>query len=167
MAGSRVLWYTVHNMEKNEAIKQEALDFLKKHIFAVVASITGDNMPNAATVLYHIDDDMNLFFMTRKETRKFENLMTNGRVAAVVGLGDGPGTVQMEGVARLVEKGEDGLDAFFEHIERNAKLKELYYGPFLLLPGIDLVVFRVQLSWMRYLHVNTDTQTEEYYRIVG
>ncbi len=157
----------IEHMEKNEAIKQEALDFLKKHIFAVVASGTQDNMPNASTVLFQVDDDMNVFFMTRKHTRKFANLTANEKVAIVVGLGDGPGTVQMEGEAHLIEAGEDGLDAFFEHIKENAKLKELYYGPFLELPGADLAVFRVRLSWMRYLHLNTDTQMEEYYRIVG
>lgn len=154
-------------MEKNEAIQQEALDFLKQHIFAVVASVTEEHRPSAATVLYHIDDDMNLFFMTRRQTRKFENLKANERVALVVGLGEGPGTVQLEGEAHLVENGEDGLDGFFKRLEEHAKLKELYYGPFLRLPGIDLAVFRVRIDWMRYLHLNSETQMEEYYRIIG
>lgn len=157
----------IEHMEKNEAIKQEALDFLKQHVFAVVASINAENMPSAATVLYHVDDDMNVFFMTRRQTRKFANVRANEKVALVVGLGDGPGTVQMEGEAHLIENGQDGLDEFFANIEKRRNLKELYYGPFLALPGVDLAVFRVRLSWMRYLRLNTDTQIEEYYRIVG
>lgn len=151
-------------MEKNEAIKQEALDFLKEHIIAVVATTDKNHAPNAATILYHIDDDMNFFFMTRRQTRKYANIMENPRVAVVVGIGDGPGTVQAEGEAHLIE---DGLETFFENIKKHAGLAEAYYGPFLMLPGMDMAVFRVRLSWVRYLRLNTDTQTEEYYRIIG
>ncbi|AKM78683.1 TPA: hypothetical protein DDZ49_02475 [Candidatus Wolfebacteria bacterium] len=151
-------------MEKNESMKQEALDFLKQHVIAVVATTDEDHKPNAATVLYHIDDDMNLFFMTRKQTRKYANIRRNGRIAVVVGTGDGPGTIQAEGEASVIE---DGLEKFFAEVKENKMLKELYYGPFLLLPGADLAVVRIRLDWMRYLHLNTDTQTEEYYRIIG
>lgn len=151
-------------MKKNEGLKQEALDFLKRHTVAVVATITGDNMPNAATVLYRIDDDLNFYFITRRQTRKYENLMANRKIAIVVGTGDGPGTIQAEGEARPME---EGLEKFFEGIKKNDGLEKAYYGQFLELPGLDLVVFRARISWMRYLHLNADTQTEEYYRIVG
>lgn len=151
-------------MEKNEAMKQEALDFLKQHIIAVVATTDEDHQPNAATVLYHIDDNMNLFFMTRKQTRKYKNIKRNGRIAVVVGMGDGQGTIQAEGEAEVLE---NGLEAFFAEVQRNKALKDLYYGPFLMLPGADLAVVRMRMDWMRYLHVNTDTQAEEYYRIIG
>ena len=152
------------HMEKNETMKQEALDFLKNHVVAVIASTDKDNRPNAATILYHIDDDMNFFFMTRRQTRKYANIMANPRVAIVVGIGDGPGTVQAEGEAHVIK---DGLEKFFKEIGDNKMLKEMYYGPFLMLPGTDLEVVRVRIDWMRYLHLNADTQTEEYYRIVG
>lgn len=151
-------------MEKNEAMKQEALDFLKQHIIAVVATTDEDHQPNAATVLYHIDDNMNLFFMTRKQTRKYKNIKRNGRIAVVVGTGDGQGTIQAEGEAEVLE---NGLEAFFAEVQQNKTLKDLYYGPFLMLPGADLAVVRIRMDWMRYLHVNTDTQAEEYYRIIG
>lgn len=153
-------------MEKNEALKQEALDFLRKHIIAVVATTDDAHAPQAATVLYHIDDNMNFYFITRKQTRKYKNLMTNGKVALVVGMGDGPGTIQVEGEARLIEDGEE-VGKFFENMKKHDGLAEAYYGPFLMLPGLDLAIFCVRVSWMRYLHLNTDTQTEEYYRVVG
>lgn len=141
-------------MEKNEAMKQEALDFLKDRVIAVVATTDKNHKPNAATILYHIDDDMNFFFMTRKQTRKYENIMANPHVAIVVGIGDGPGTVQAEGEAREIE---NGLEKFFDEIRENKMLKEMYYGPFLMLPGADLAVFRVWLGWMQYLRRSMDT----------
>lgn len=166
IAGLSALWYTIFHMVKNEALKQEALDFLRKHIIAVVATTDDANTPQAATVLYHIDDNMNFYFITRRQTRKYKNLMTNRKVALVVGMGDGPGTIQAEGEAQLMEDGE-GIEKFFGNMKKHEGLAEAYYGPFLMLPGLDLAVFCVRVSWMRYLHLNTDTQTEEYYRVVG
>jgi len=40
-------------MEKNEAMKQETLDFLKDYVIAVIASTGKDNRPNAAIILHY------------------------------------------------------------------------------------------------------------------
>ena len=149
-------------MEKNEALKQKALDFLRKNVLSVVATVTADSKPNAATVLYYVDDDLNFYFVTRRQTRKFANMSTNRHVAVVVGVGDMPGTIQMEGEAELME---EGLEHFMKQLEQHEQLLQLYFGPFTHIQGLDFAIFKVRIDWFRLESMEKDTlQIEEFSR---
>lgn len=153
-------------MEKENfvAIKESCLGFLRAHKLAVVSTISEGGIPTAATVMFFIDESWNIYFITRQNTRKFKNLMKNENVAMVVGTELAPGTVQINGVAKWLEG--EGLD-FVEKITLDQDLKNLYYGPFLNLEGKDFAVFKVEVSWLRYLYLNLKTQKEDYYQIIG
>lgn len=62
----------------------------------MVATVNSDRKPEAATVGY-IYENGNLYFITRSNSRKAQNLMKNERIAAVIGTTAGPNTVQLEG----------------------------------------------------------------------
>ncbi len=102
-------------------------------------------------------------FVTRRHTRKFENLMENKNVAIVVGTVPAATTVQINGVAELM--GAEG-EEFLKKLTENPDLKEFYYGPFLGISGIDFAVFKVKINWLRYLYLDTETMREEYYQII-
>ena len=72
-------------MDERTRVKKEALDFLKSHKTAVIATVSSGGEPRAATVYYTVDDDFCLYFMTGRETRKFKNLQQTGRISFVVG----------------------------------------------------------------------------------
>ncbi len=151
-------------MEQDEELKQKALEFLKRNILAVVSTVTSDGKPNAATVLYHVDDDLNFYFVTRKSSRKFENLAANNNVAIVVGVGGEPRTIQMEGQA---QQSEGVLAKFMENLGKLGDLEKLYFGPFLHIPGLDFTIFRVRIDWLRIVDVGEELKMEEYFRVVG
>jgi len=145
--------------------KQQILDFLKTNALAVAATVSPKNEPQAATVIYMADDDFNFYFVTRRHTRKVENLESNKNVALVVGTQAAPITIQANGEAELLnEKNE--LGQFIQKLSEKKNLEEMYYGPFLNLPGLDFVVFKVKPKWMRALYLNTETQKEEFYQLV-
>ena len=73
------------NIMNKEISKQEVLKFLKEKELAVVSTVSAAGKPEAATVIYFIDDDFSFYFITRRNTRKFENLQLNNNVALVVG----------------------------------------------------------------------------------
>ena len=94
------------NIELDHA-REDALAFLKRHKTAVLASVSKMGEPHAAMIFYVADDDFNIHFLTRVDTRKFEAIRNNPHVAFTVAGVDIPQTLQIEGVARSIN--EDDL----------------------------------------------------------
>ena len=121
--------------------RAEILAFLRGHRLAVEASVAPSGAAQAAVVGMVVSDELEIFFDTVRDSRKFQNLSVNPRLAFVIGW-DHEQTVQYEGVAD-VPAGDE--------LER---LKQLYYAAFpdgparLAWPG--LVYVRVKPTWLRY-----------------
>jgi uncharacterized pyridoxamine 5'-phosphate oxidase family protein len=56
------------------ALRQTVIDFLNQHRKAVFAILDDDGLPTTSLMLYVIDDEMNVFFGTRKAFRKYKHL---------------------------------------------------------------------------------------------
>ena len=67
----------------------------------VVASVSADGEPQAATVGLAISEQLELVFDTDTHTRKLANISREPRVAVVCG--EGELTIQMQGVADLAD----------------------------------------------------------------
>lgn len=147
-------------MDQKE-LRQEVLKFLKEKTLAVLSTISPDNKPQSATIIYFIDDDFNFYFATRRNTRKFHNLGANGNVAIVVGSEPAPFTVQAEGVAESC-----GDEEFVKMMDARPGINKLYFGPFLDMKGLDLVTFKVRINWLRWLSVDQETGEEMYRQII-
>ncbi len=115
--------------------------FLRKHPYAVQASVSGPGAPQAAVIGIAISDELESVFDTLDTSRKCQNLRRDPRVALVIGW-DEAQTVQVEGLAD--EPTGDDL----------ARCKALYLARFPdgrereSWPGITY--FRVRPTWIRY-----------------
>ncbi|MFA6364834.1 MAG: pyridoxamine 5'-phosphate oxidase family protein [Candidatus Paceibacterota bacterium] len=147
-----------------EKIKKEAKEYLQSEKLAVLSTVSPEGKPQSATVLYLFDDDYNFFFVTRNDTQKAENLSTNNNVSIVVGAQLGPVTMQMSGAAILLSPIEQ--KEFIYKLSKNAELKQLYYGPFLNLEGINFSLYRVAITWARWLKIDIEKKKEVYYQII-
>jgi general stress protein 26 len=65
-------------------LRQTVIDFLNQHRKAVFAINDDDNLPTTSLMLYVIDDEMNVFFGTRKAFRKYKHLHKNPVVSLSV-----------------------------------------------------------------------------------
>ena len=114
---------------------------MRRHRYAVQASVTAEGGPQAAVVGIAISDEALLIFDTLESTRKCQNLRRDPRIAFVIG-NDGEATVQYEGTADEPRGAE---------LER---CKALYFERFPdghereAWPGITY--FRVRPSWIRF-----------------
>lgn len=142
--------------------KEEAKKFLQNNYLASVATLSPDGEPQVAIVLYCLDDKFNLYFATRKHTRKSVNLENNGKIGIAVGGDHSPTTAQMQGRA---ETSQEYLGEFTKRLEERSDIKNYYYDSFLKIPGLDLQVFKVKISWLRYMRLNPETGREEYLQI--
>lgn len=97
-----------------EQYKKAALDFLKSKNVAVIATVSTQNTPEAATIHYVVDDEFNFYFMTETNSRKAQNFMANNHVALVIGTEDIPVTVQAEGIVNQIDNGEEFMTKYEE-----------------------------------------------------
>lgn len=74
------------------------------------ASLPGAK-PHAASVYYTIDSELNIYFITRSQTTKFNNLQSNPHAAFVVYDVATQTTVQIQGIVKVIED-----KAFFDKV---------------------------------------------------
>lgn len=116
------------------------LEFIQKHKFGVVSSVTPESRPESAVVGFAASPEFEIIFDTVKSSRKYGNLIANP--AAALALWTGEATVQYEGSVFEPEGAE------------RERYREIYFGPFpdgrerLSWPGITHLVIRP--AWIRY-----------------
>lgn len=93
-----------------EELKKYVSDYLEKNRLMTLATSEKD-IPWAATVFFAYDPDLNIYFISRPETRKTKHLHVNPNVSVAVnhhqsksGLVKG---VQLEGTAKILDKNKD------------------------------------------------------------
>lgn len=125
--------------------KATVLSFLNRHHKMVLASIEADGSPNTSLLLFAVDDDLNVYFGTRKAFGKYAALKKEGRVALSVIQEDVDPlkSVDMDGVAE--EIGEGNLKATLEWFTQKNTSK--YY----VKDAPDFTMFKITPSSIRWL----------------
>ena len=132
---------------------QFLFNFISKNKYAVLSTVTKDNLAEAALVGIAVTTDLKIIFDTVTTSRKYENLIKNPSIAFVIGW-DNEQTIQYEGNAKITSGNElDGLleiyfSVFPEGRERKENLK-------------DIVYFCIEPKWIRYSDFNIPIQIEE------
>jgi len=150
----------------SEKIRSEVMTFLRANLVCVIATVDGDK-PEAATIHFLADDEMNLFFVTRRQTRKFKNLSENPNVAIVVGTELAPRTLQIEGEAVEIDESHGDLTK----LARRPGMSDIYAGaisgdPFADIKGMDFAVFKVIPNWIRWMDLDEKKKKEIYRQVV-
>ena len=101
-------------------IQIDALAFLRENATAVVAT-SFEGQPHASVVYYDVDDDFNLFFLTKRNTHKNIHTGFDPHVAVVIGFGPERINVQIRGTARVLLESEK-IDAVAKMIARYTQL---------------------------------------------
>jgi len=123
---------------------QTLLTFIRAHRWAIEATSSPGNEPQAAIIGIAVTEELELVFDTLASSRKAANLRANPRIALVIGGWNDadPRTVQYQGVADF----PDGTAL--------EQIKKTYFAAFpdgptrLSWPGITYV--RVKPQWVRY-----------------
>lgn len=115
------------------------MELLRRHKLAVIASLADDGAPQAALVGVAVSERLEIIFDTLTSTRKFHNIVRDGRVALV--MGEGELTIQIEGLADV--PGDADLE----------RLHEVYFATYPdgrdRIAWPDITWLRVRPSWIR------------------
>ncbi len=85
----------------NQEMKDLVLQTLRDTRLAALATVSPEGVPHAVTVVFAVDDDFNIYFVTREDTSKVANLSANPTVSLSIGA-TLPAYVQMRGQAEIV-----------------------------------------------------------------
>lgn len=135
--------------------KTDLLQYIKKYGSGIIATQSPSGNPQAAFVVFAVDDQLELVFDTVKSSRKWANLEHSTNVAIVIGGWDGSETtLQYEGIADEPQGSE---------LER---IREIYFSTFP--DGRDrlnwegITHFRIKPTWIRYSDFNTGGSIVEF-----
>ena len=138
-------------MRDKKIVQKKVQDFLEKNSTAVIATISKDGAPEAATIFYFIEKGFQLYFMTLSSTRKYTNLLSHSKVALVVGTTDTAAmTVQIEGVAKPVTKYKEQARILMQLAEV-ANRGGVLWPPISKIQGKKYAVFHLSPTWIRCL----------------
>lgn len=129
---------------------KKAFEFLKDNETCVLATVTKDGVPQAATVGYSVDGDFNFLIGTNKNTRKYQNLMKSNKVALVIGF-LGPKTVQLEGLAKELEITDKRVEDHLAKLPGAVKFKI----------QLGQTYFLVKPIWLRFTDYSENQQIFE------
>lgn len=121
--------------------RAQLLAFIRRHRYAVQASVAASGAPQAAVIGVAVSDELELVFDTLGTSRKAQNLRQDPRIALVIGWDDEQ-TVQLEGVA------DEPIGAEL------TRLKRVYFDAFPDGPEREqwpaITYVRVRVAWARY-----------------
>ena len=128
-------------------------NFISKNKYAVLSTVTKDNLAEAALVGIAVTPDLNIIFDTISASRKYQNLIINASIAFVIGW-DNEQTIQYEGIAKISsgKELEQLLESYFSVFpdgrERRVTMKDIAY-------------FCVKPKWIRYSDFNLQKIEEQ------
>ena len=136
-------------------MKDLVYQFIHHHQLGVVSTTGRDGKPEAALVGIAVSGNLDIIFDTLKTSRKYHNILSDRRVAIVVGW-DNETTVQFEGEAEVlggptmppITTGQTYYAAFPDGLER----AETWPG---------LVHIKVTPKWIRYSNFNEPVVIKE------
>lgn len=83
--------------------KKRMFTFLRENPIGVLSTVTPDGDPHGAVVYFRVDKDFTISFLTKTETRKYDNLVHNNHVMLTVFEPETQATVQVTGIAEEVQ----------------------------------------------------------------
>lgn len=136
-----------------ETLREVVRDFLNDHRKAVFATVDSEKVPHTSLMLYVIDDELNVYFGTRKAFKKYEQLLEHPEIALSIieEKLDPLKVVDIRGQAVPISEAEtkEAL-AFFK-----SKNPSKYYVE----GADDFVMFKITPTFIRWLDAETGELT--------
>ena len=94
--------------------RKQVFDFLSATNLATLATVDAQGKPHAAAVQFVVHKDFCLYFTSRVEARKFQNLISLTTVSMAITDGETMTTVQLTGEAERIEDFKAEQELLFE-----------------------------------------------------
>jgi nitroimidazol reductase NimA-like FMN-containing flavoprotein (pyridoxamine 5'-phosphate oxidase superfamily) len=122
-------------------------------------AVSEDNKPSSTILLYYVDDDLNFYFATHRNSFKAQKLLKNPLISLSVWEHKNM-MIQVDGEASEVVEEQNKL-AIIDKLAESALKGQDFWPPLLRIGGQDYIVFKIKPAWLRKLDLKRDTMTQE------
>lgn len=144
--------FKIIGQDKTSMTKDFLYNFIKKHKYGVLSTVSVDNAPQSAYVAIAVTPDLKIIFDTVSDSRKYKNILIHSAISLVIGW-DNEQTVQYEGTAKIPDSSElEKLLIYFTAFPDGKIRKDTF-------KNIGYVC--VEPKWIRYSDFNDTTSTIE------
>lgn len=130
---------------QSEKLKQMVTSFLNAHRKAVFAILDEEGLPTTSLMLYAVDDDLNVYFGTRRSFFKYDHLIAHQVVSLSV-IEEGLDPKRVVDIRGKVEE----IPAT-EMVETHRLFKSKNPSKYYIEGAEDFVMFRLRPDFMRWL----------------
>lgn len=131
--------------------RKDVQEFLRKEHTMTISSVTKEGKPQSATVYYVLGGSMNMYFVTKEDSRKYRNITNNPKVSVVVSDCDQIQTAQIEGIAEEIKMGAVFTKTVDRIIELTDSLSHYWEPPIGMLRSGKAKLIKVTPTWIRYI----------------
>lgn len=137
----------------HQALRAQVIDFLNAHRKAVFAIIDADGEPTTSLMLYTIDEEMNVYFGTRKAFKKYEHMKAHAIVALSV-IEESIDPLRVTDVrGHVVELTPEEKEAAYAYFKSKNSSKYYVEG------AEDYVMFKLTPTFVRWLDATSGELT--------
>ncbi len=123
--------------------QEKVFSFLSGHKTGVLATVDSNYSPHAAVLYYSVDDSLGIRFVTKRRTKKSENLENNPRAAIVVYDEALQTTVQITGTVDEVDDEGQSNEAFRVSLKSSLQTAQSAIPPISRLDAGEHVTYRL------------------------
>jgi len=129
--------------------RMDALSFLRRYKTGVLATLSPEGTVRSRLLYYVCDGNLNIFFCTLSDTRKYADLSAHTQASFTVSTEDVPQTIQIEGVVSELTDGQkmmEGISSIIDTLMSN----DTFYWPVLKLQPGKVVIMQLKPTWIRW-----------------
>jgi len=145
----------------NNLSREVIFNFLKERHLMTAAFCSDDKQPHTAVLLYLIDKDFNIFFVTHADSRKIKTLIVNDSIAISV-WEKNIMSVQVEGEVIIHDDEAMKEKVIGDMVENTPDLDDVW-PPVLSIRGAEYVIGQIKPKFVIALDVS-DSKINEYER---
>lgn len=124
--------------------------FLKEHPAGVLATVDPNNEPHAAVIYYSVDSSLTVTFLTKKRTKKSDNLTHNNHATLVVFDVAAQTVVQLTGLVAAVDDAGEMSQIFRGTLRASLHVGRTVVPPIAKIAAGAFVAYRLVPTQIRY-----------------
>jgi nitroimidazol reductase NimA-like FMN-containing flavoprotein (pyridoxamine 5'-phosphate oxidase superfamily) len=143
-------------MKIDESLRDVALGFIASNPLAVLSLNQKHEAPYATPVFVLGDNQLNLTFVTKVKTHKYELLSHDNRVAITIHNAHKQQVLQATGEANAIGSGEGEAQKFFDQVNSLEEPSDAnWMPPIVKIDAGEYAIFKIETDWMQITHFNS------------
>jgi len=125
--------------------------FTQKSPTLCLSTCSPEGQAQSSLIYFAVDENLTLYFFSKEDTRKCENIAKNPKVALLMQDPEEQMSLQMEGVAQKITEQKE-LHSVFDFLIQTLSRSIDWPPPAGKIEGGDLAIYKVKLTWARLGH---------------